>query len=140
MPTRRTSASGSERAVRGLDESCAALGREAGAVWFANGRLGPAVQAVADNADRFRGIDAGLDWRRSARNAIDEIKHELDEWEEEITASANQRRLTRSPVSGHPRCRRAVDSDDDAVGVGLWKFRCRNHLGLLTLPVIAQIT
>ena len=33
-----------------LDESCDALSVDAGAVWFASGRLGPLVQAVADNA------------------------------------------------------------------------------------------
>ncbi len=32
------------------DETCAALTRDAGAVWFANGKLGVQVQAVADNA------------------------------------------------------------------------------------------
>jgi len=38
------------RAVRGLDETCAALSQDAGAAWFANGKLGAGVQAVADNA------------------------------------------------------------------------------------------
>lgn len=33
-----------------LDEACDALSVDAGAVWFASGRLGPLVQAVADNA------------------------------------------------------------------------------------------
>ncbi len=33
-----------------LDESCAALTQDAGAVWFASGKLGAQVQAVADNA------------------------------------------------------------------------------------------
>lgn len=33
-----------------LDESCAALTADTGAVWFANGKLGMQVQAVADNA------------------------------------------------------------------------------------------
>ena len=32
------------------DETCAALTNDAGATWFANGRLGAQVQAVADNA------------------------------------------------------------------------------------------
>ncbi|MFO6448585.1 glycoside hydrolase family 3 N-terminal domain-containing protein [Erythrobacter sp. NE805] len=38
------------RAVTGLDETCAALTHDVGAAWFANGRLGAQVQAVADNA------------------------------------------------------------------------------------------
>jgi len=33
-----------------LDETCAALTADTGAVWFANGKLGMQVQAVADNA------------------------------------------------------------------------------------------
>jgi len=33
-----------------LDETCAALTHDAGAAWFANGKLGAQVQAVADNA------------------------------------------------------------------------------------------
>ncbi len=33
-----------------LDESCTALTHDAGAVWFASGKLGAQVQAVADNA------------------------------------------------------------------------------------------
>lgn len=33
-----------------LDETCDALSVDAGAVWFASGRLSPLVQAVADNA------------------------------------------------------------------------------------------
>ena len=33
-----------------LDETCAALTRDGGATWFANGKLGSGVQAVADNA------------------------------------------------------------------------------------------
>jgi beta-glucosidase len=33
-----------------LDESCSALTHDTGATWFANGRLGAQVQAVADNA------------------------------------------------------------------------------------------
>ena len=33
-----------------LDETCAALTRDAGSAWFANGKLGAQVQAVADNA------------------------------------------------------------------------------------------
>lgn len=33
-----------------LDETCAALTHDAGAVWFASGKLGAQVQAVADNA------------------------------------------------------------------------------------------
>lgn len=33
-----------------LDETCAALTQDAGAVWFASGKLGAQVQAVADNA------------------------------------------------------------------------------------------
>ena len=33
-----------------LDETCAALTADTGAVWFANGKLGMRVQAVADNA------------------------------------------------------------------------------------------
>jgi beta-glucosidase len=38
------------RAVTGLDETCAALTHDAGAAWFASGKLSPRVQAVADNA------------------------------------------------------------------------------------------
>ncbi len=33
-----------------LDETCAALSHDAGAAWFANGKLGAQVQALADNA------------------------------------------------------------------------------------------
>jgi beta-glucosidase len=33
-----------------LDETCAALTQDAGAAWFASGKLGAGVQAVADNA------------------------------------------------------------------------------------------
>jgi beta-glucosidase len=33
-----------------LDETCAALTQDTGAAWFANGKLGAQVQAVADNA------------------------------------------------------------------------------------------
>lgn len=40
----------SARALPQLDETCAALTHDAGAVWFANGKLGAQVQAVADNA------------------------------------------------------------------------------------------
>lgn len=52
----------SARAVPVLDETCAALTAESGAVWFANGRLGTQVQAVADNAllPDLRGTGNGI--------------------------------------------------------------------------------
>lgn len=40
----------SARTLLPLDETCAALNADTGAVWFANGKLGMQVQAVADNA------------------------------------------------------------------------------------------
>ena len=45
-----------------LDETCAALTADTGAVWFANGRLGMQVQAVADNAllPDLRGTGSGI--------------------------------------------------------------------------------
>lgn len=45
-----------------LDETCAALTADAGAVWFANGKLGMQVQAVADNAllPDLRGTGSGI--------------------------------------------------------------------------------
>lgn len=45
-----------------LDESCAALAADAGASWFANGKLGAQVQAVADNAllPDLRGTGNGI--------------------------------------------------------------------------------
>jgi beta-glucosidase len=45
-----------------LDETCEALNVDAGAVWFASGRLGPLVQAVADNAvlSDLRGAGNGI--------------------------------------------------------------------------------
>ena len=41
---------GTSAALAPLDETCAALTADTGAVWFANGKLGMQVQAVADNA------------------------------------------------------------------------------------------
>ncbi|WP_379920909.1 glycoside hydrolase family 3 N-terminal domain-containing protein [Erythrobacter sp. R86502] len=45
-----------------LDETCNALANDAGAVWFANGKLGAQVQAVADNAllPDLRGTGNGI--------------------------------------------------------------------------------
>ena len=45
-----------------LDETCAALTADTGAVWFANGKLGMQVQAVADNAllPDLRGAGNGI--------------------------------------------------------------------------------
>jgi beta-glucosidase len=45
-----------------LDETCAALTVDTGAVWFANGKLGMQVQAVADNAllPDLRGTGNGI--------------------------------------------------------------------------------
>ena len=45
-----------------LDETCAALAADGGAVWFASGKLGNAVQAVADNAllPDLRGTGNGI--------------------------------------------------------------------------------
>lgn len=45
-----------------LDETCAALTQDAGAVWFASGKLGAQVQAVADNAllPDLRGAGNGI--------------------------------------------------------------------------------
>ncbi|MFO6429185.1 glycoside hydrolase family 3 N-terminal domain-containing protein [Erythrobacter sp. W302b] len=45
-----------------LDETCAALSADTGAVWFANGKLGMQVQAVADNAllPDLRGAGNGI--------------------------------------------------------------------------------
>lgn len=45
-----------------LDESCAALSADSGAVWFANGKLGMQVQAVASNAllTDLRGTGSGI--------------------------------------------------------------------------------
>ena len=45
-----------------LDETCAALTADTGAVWFANGKLGAQVQAVADNAllPDLRGTGNGI--------------------------------------------------------------------------------
>ncbi len=45
-----------------LDETCAALTADNGAVWFANGKLGMQVQAVADNAllPDLRGTGNGI--------------------------------------------------------------------------------
>jgi beta-glucosidase len=41
---------GSDARLGPLDETCNALATDAGAVWFASGKLGAQVQAVADNA------------------------------------------------------------------------------------------
>lgn len=45
-----------------LDETCTALNVDAGAVWFASGKLGARVQAVADNAllPDLRGVGNGI--------------------------------------------------------------------------------
>ncbi|QDH34482.1 glycoside hydrolase family 3 protein [Porphyrobacter sp. YT40] len=45
-----------------LDETCAALTQDSGAVWFASGKLGAQVQAVADNAllPDLRGTGSGI--------------------------------------------------------------------------------
>ena len=45
-----------------LDETCTALTADTGAVWFASGRLGAEVQAVADNAvlPDLRGVGNGI--------------------------------------------------------------------------------
>lgn len=45
-----------------LDETCEALTADTGATWFANGRLGREVQAVADNAllPDLRGVGNGI--------------------------------------------------------------------------------
>lgn len=58
-----------------LDEACSALTNDASAVWFANGKLGAKVQAVADNAllPDLRGsgngiVAAGID-RRAQEDA-----------------------------------------------------------------------
>lgn len=52
----------SARALLPLDETCAALTADTGAVWFANGKLGMQVQAVADNAllPDLRGAGNGI--------------------------------------------------------------------------------
>lgn len=51
-----------EPGVALLDETCAALTHDAGAVWFASGKLGAQVQAVADNAllPDLRGAGNGI--------------------------------------------------------------------------------
>ncbi|MBU2588935.1 MAG: glycoside hydrolase family 3 protein, partial [Alphaproteobacteria bacterium] len=45
-----------------LDETCDALTIDTGAAWFANGKLGMQVQAVADNAllPDLRGVGSGI--------------------------------------------------------------------------------
>ncbi|MDZ4277469.1 MAG: putative glycoside hydrolase, partial [Erythrobacter sp.] len=45
-----------------LDETCDALTIDTGATWFANGKLGMQVQAVADNAllPDLRGVGSGI--------------------------------------------------------------------------------
>jgi len=50
------------RRLAPLDETCAALTADAGAAWFASGRLGAQVQAVADNAvlPDLRGTGNGI--------------------------------------------------------------------------------
>lgn len=45
-----------------LDETCSALSVDSGAAWFVSGKLGPQVQAVADNAllPDLRGVGNGI--------------------------------------------------------------------------------
>ncbi len=76
-----------------LDESCDALNVEAGAAWFASGRLGALVQAVADNAvlADLRGSGNGITATGLDRNAQEDARS--------ITFDANSSLTLRGPDS-----------------------------------------
>lgn len=59
-----------------LDETCEALNVEQGATWFAAGRLGPQVQAIADNAvlPDLRGSGNGITAIGLDRNAQEDAR------------------------------------------------------------------
>ncbi|NCP12965.1 MAG: glycoside hydrolase family 3 protein [Sphingomonadales bacterium] len=59
-----------------LDETCAALTADAGAAWFASGKLGMQVQAVADNAllPDLRGTGNGITATGLDRNAQEDAR------------------------------------------------------------------